>query len=138
MSKYYDSRGRCFSTLSELQESTQEQRPSLLSWGATFREIVSLSRVEPPVKKDQDEGYQKATTLPRSEYEGVFNDTRKTILPPDLLGTREVAALLNVSQRTVQRLGKQGALPTPVGGSSRRPKWLETDILEFRSLLKSE
>lgn len=61
----------------------------------------------------------------------------KTIARAKLLKKRQVAKLLQVSERTVWRLTKAGVLPTPVY-IGRSVRWREEKLIEYIGQLSAE
>lgn len=52
---------------------------------------------------------------------------------PLLLNKEQVAALLNVDERTLQRLLKEGRVPQPVQLLSNKPLWVKSRVVAWVS-----
>lgn len=56
---------------------------------------------------------------------------------PRLLDQRTVAELLHVTQRTVQRLVREGAFPAPLMLGHNTPRWRASDYIAYVARLRA-
>lgn len=138
MSKYYNHQGCDVLSLHKLREQIKQEQPSLLPWGVAHWNIAAWHRLNSRDELKYARSYREATES-IFKNDDALGGNKPDGESPELLGTGEIATMLNVSQRTIQRLAKRGVLPTPVNGSPpKRPKWLKADILVLFPILEAK
>lgn len=103
------------------------KQTGLLPWGMRYTIPVNCATVY----KKKDQHFQNSEVIQNEEvYESMQAIHDATTEPNNLIGTKHIANVLNISMRQVQRLAKRGKLPPPVP-HSKNLLWVREEFFEW-------